>query len=114
LQLREAIVACDEAITQLRVRDGELARARTEVDRLEEKISGLEGDVASLRAEADSVASHAKEVGRSYKIKKDEFVELEDKYKVVADEVAQVKGEKEAEIAELKVRLESESRKVFK
>ena len=70
--VREAIVACDDAISQLRVRDGELSRARAEVDKLEEKIIGLETDVASLRAEADGAASHAKEVGRSYQIKKDE------------------------------------------
>jgi transcription elongation factor Elf1 len=112
LQLREAIVACDDAITQLHVRDGELSRARTEVDKLEERIAGLETEVASSRVEANGALSHAKVVGRSYQIRKDEVTELEAKYKAVVDEVAQVKSEKEAEIADLKDQLKAESRKV--
>ena len=112
LQLREVVVACDDATTQLRLREAELTRARAEIDRLEDKLAALESDVASLRAEADGAASHAKEVGRSYHIRKDEYVALEAKFKVVADEVVQVRTEKEVEIAELKLQLETESRKV--
>lgn len=112
-QLRAANVARDDALHQLKLSEGELSRARSASEKLELKVEELDKEIASLREEANSASSKAKEMGRGYEKKKEEFEEAETKYKVVADEVKQIRDEKDAVIADLKAQLEAETRKVF-
>lgn len=110
---RAANAARDDAMHQLKVCEGELSRARAASDKLEQKVEELEKEVAVLSGETDAAASKAKEMGRGYEKKKEAFEELEAKYNVVAEEVKQIRDEKDSVIANLKAQLEAETRKVF-
>jgi predicted nucleic acid-binding Zn-ribbon protein len=80
---------------------------------LEERVEELESEVVKLRTEVDSESSRATDAGRSYVTKKEEFAELENKFKVVKEELAQIKNDSDTEVANLKVQLDVATRKVI-